>query len=97
MSSTLSHALIVGVPLALTFVLIVLIWGVGRNRKGPHPETYKLSEPWTHGPILWASDEPTAHAHNTGRSLVADTAVHSDDAGEQSSHATIGGGASGKW
>ena len=39
-------------------VLVALIWGVGKNRKGPHPATYKMSEEWTHDPILWASDEP---------------------------------------
>ncbi len=39
----------------------MLIWGVGKNRKGPHPATYKMSDQeWTHEPILWASDEPEA-------------------------------------
>lgn len=69
------------VPLVLTLVLIGLIWGVGKNRKGPHPETYKLSEPWTHEPILWASEEPADHGHG----------------GYGSHPVTIGGGASGKW
>jgi hypothetical protein len=69
------------VPLVLTLVLIGLIWGVGKNRKGPHPETYKLSEPWTHEPILWASEEPADHDHG----------------GHGSHPVTIGGGASGKW
>jgi hypothetical protein len=44
-------------------VLVALIWGVGKNRKGPHPATYKMSEEWTHDPILWASDEPADHGH----------------------------------
>ena len=63
MSTALSHSLLGGVPLAITLVLIALIWGVGKNRKGPHPATYMLSEPWTHEPILWASDEPADHGH----------------------------------
>ncbi|WP_036436618.1 hypothetical protein [Mycobacterium sp. URHB0044] len=48
-----------GVPLLLLLVLIALIW----SRKGPHPATYDMSEPWTHAPILWASDEPADHGH----------------------------------
>jgi hypothetical protein len=69
------------VPLAILLVLIALIWGVGKNRKGPHPATYTLSEKWTHDPILWASDEPADHGHSA------------HGAGSLS----IGGGASGKW
>ena len=48
-----------GVPLLILLVLIALIW----SRKGPHPATYKLSEEWTHAPILWAADEPADHGH----------------------------------
>jgi hypothetical protein len=62
-STALTHSLLGGVPLAITLVLIALIWGVGKNRKGPHPATYLLSEPWTHEPILWASEEPEGHGH----------------------------------
>jgi hypothetical protein len=80
-STALTHSLLGGVPLAITLVLIVLIWVVGKNRKGPHPETYKLSDTWTHEPILWASDEPADHGHG----------------GHGSHPLTIGGGASGKW
>ena len=44
----------------LVAVLAVLIW----SHKGPHPATYKMSEPWTHPPILWAAtDEDVGHAH----------------------------------
>jgi hypothetical protein len=81
-STALTHSLLGGVPLAILLVLIALIWGVGKNRKGPHPATYKLSDRWTHAPILWASDEPVApadHGHGGHGSL------------------SIGGGASGKW
>ncbi|KKW64522.1 hypothetical protein ABQF17_24805 [Mycolicibacterium elephantis] len=59
MSSTLSHALVILVPLGLTAVLAALIW----RGKGPHPATYQMSEKWTHEPILWASDEPAEHGH----------------------------------
>lgn len=66
MSTALTHSLLGGVPLAITLVLIVLIWVVGKNRKGPHPQTYKLSDQWIHEPILWASDEPVDHGHGHG-------------------------------
>jgi hypothetical protein len=76
-STALTHSLIGGIPLALTAILAVLIW----RKKGPHPATYKMSEPWTHAPILWAADEPADHGHG----------------GHGSHSVTIGGGASGKW
>ena len=44
-STALTHSLLIGVPLAITLVLAALIWGVGKNRKGPHPASYKMSEP----------------------------------------------------
>ncbi|KUH80523.1 hypothetical protein AU186_13365 [Mycobacterium sp. GA-1999] len=55
----MTHALLILVPLGLTAVLAALIW----RHKGPHPATYKMSEPWKHAPILWASDEPADHGH----------------------------------
>ena len=55
------HLLFVGIPLLLVAVLAALIW----SRKGPHPATYKRSEPWTQAPILWASDEPADHGHGS--------------------------------
>jgi hypothetical protein len=58
-STALAHSLLGGVPLLLLLVLIALIW----SRKGPHPATYDMSEPWTHAPILWAADEPADHGH----------------------------------
>ena len=82
MSTALTHSLLGGVPLAVLLVLVALIWGVGKNRKGPHPATYKLSDEWTHDPILWASDEPADHGHSGGHGLHP---------------VTVGGGASGKW
>ena len=59
MSIALAHSLMGGVPLLVLVVLIALIW----SRKGPHPATYKLSDEWTHAPILWAADEPADHGH----------------------------------
>jgi hypothetical protein len=71
------HALFVGIPLALVIVLSLLIW----SQKGPHAPTYKMSEPWTHEPILWAAiDERVGDPH-----------------GHESDTLTVGGGASGKW
>jgi hypothetical protein len=61
-------------------VLVVLIALIYR-RKGPHPATYKMSDEWTHAPILWASEEPAGHGHG----------------GHGSHPVTVGGGASGKW
>ena len=42
-----------------------------RTGKGPHPATYKLSDEWTHDPILWASDEPADHGHSGARPWLA--------------------------
>jgi hypothetical protein len=58
-STPLLHSLFVLVPLGLAAVLALLIY----RTKGPHPASYKMSEPWRHAPILWASEEPAAHGH----------------------------------
>lgn len=63
MSTALTHSLLGGVPLAVLLVLVFLIYVVGPKRKNPHPETYKMSDKWTHDPILWAADEPADHGH----------------------------------
>ena len=65
MSLALAHSLLGGVPLALLLILVALIF----TRKGPHPATYKMSEEWTHAPILWAADEPADHGHGHGSHL----------------------------
>ncbi|MGA9489994.1 MAG: hypothetical protein WBV80_07025 [Mycobacterium sp.] len=71
------HLFFLGIPLLLVAVLVALIW----SRKGPHPATYKLSESWTHAPILWAAtDEAVGHGHGHGHAEFS-----------------VGGGASGKW
>lgn len=72
------HLIELGVPAALTLVLWLLIG----TRKGPHPATYKMSQPWTHPPILWAAtDEPVGEAHH----------------GHNAPEFKVGGGASGTW
>ncbi|HUL98778.1 MAG TPA: hypothetical protein VLU24_05035 [Mycobacterium sp.] len=71
------HALFVGIPLLIVLILAALIW----SGKNPHPSEYKLSEPWTHDPILWAAvDERVGDVHGHG-----------------SHRLKVGGGASGKW
>jgi hypothetical protein len=73
------HLYFVGIPLLLVILLVALIW----SRKGPHPATYQMSEPWTHPPILWAAtDEVLGHGAHSGHGT---------------SEVSVGGGASGKW
>ena len=55
----IAHSLLGGVPLLVLLVLAAITF----RRKGPHPATYKLSDEWTHEPILWAADEPADHGH----------------------------------
>ena len=57
----IAHSLMGGVPLLVLLVLALIAF----RRKGPHPATYKLSEEWTHEPILWAADEPADHGHGS--------------------------------
>jgi hypothetical protein len=72
------HLFFLGIPLLLTVLLVALIW----SRKGPHPATYQLPEPWTHSPILWAAtDEDIDHGGY----------------GHGAAEFSVGGGASGKW
>lgn len=72
------HLFFVGIPLLLVILLAVPIW----SRKGPHPATYKLPEPWTHPPILWAAtDEDVGPTHGHGGH----------------DKFSVGGGASGTW
>lgn len=87
--------ILVLVPLGLSAVLALLTL----RGKGPHPASYKLSEPWKHSPILWAAEEPQGHhVAATGRSVQADSAAHGGNVGEHHENpVTIGGGASGKW
>jgi hypothetical protein len=74
------HLYLVGIPGLLVVVLAVLIW----SRKGPHAATYKMSEPWTHPPILWAATDEAADNAHGGH-------------GHDNSEFSVGGGASGTW
>jgi hypothetical protein len=71
------HGLFIGIPLLLVIALSAVIW----SRKGPHPASYKLSEQWTHAPILWAATDEAVGGHG----------------GHGKSEFTVGGGASGTW
>jgi hypothetical protein len=72
------HLLFIGIPLLLVLALVAMIW----SHKGPHPKTYKMSEEWTHPPILWAATgEAVGDAHG----------------GHGASEFSVGGGASGTW
>lgn len=72
-----AHLLMTGIPLGLLTVLGLLYL----TRKGPHPATYKLSEKWTHDPILWAATDEAVGGHHGGHG----------------SEFSVGGGASGSW
>lgn len=81
MNSTLIHALYLGAPVAVFALLALFTY----SRKGNHPATYKMSEPWTYGPILWsATDEAVGGGHGHGGAH-----AHAEVA--------VGGGASGRW
>jgi hypothetical protein len=71
------HGFFIGIPLLLVIALSALIW----SRKGPHPASYKLSEQWTHAPLLWAATDEAVGGHG----------------GQGKSEFTVGGGASGTW
>jgi hypothetical protein len=71
------HAIFVGIPALLVAILATMIW----SHKGPHPATYKLSEEWTHEPILWAAVDESVGGNG----------------GHGSDDFAVGGGASGKW
>lgn len=72
-------ALLHGLPVLLVIALIWLIYSRGRKNR----PTYRLSEPFTHEPILWAATDEAIPGGG-----------HHGHAG---SHLTVGGGASGHW
>ncbi|NLU83999.1 hypothetical protein [Rhodococcus sp. HNM0569] len=76
----------VGIPLLITAVIAGLSF-TGRKTAGPVPKPYRLTQSWTHAPVLWSAvDEPVTHAHHGGH--------HAVDAAPAD---LIGGSASGKW
>ena len=73
----MSKALLHGLPVLIVIALIVLVYRRSANQR----PVYRLSQPWTHDPILWAAiDEPLPANHHVG-----------------DASATFGGGASGRW
>lgn len=79
----MSNALLHGLPVLLVIALIALIYSRGRKDR----PSYRLSEPFTHEPILWAAvDEAIpseGHGHGPANVSVANV--------------NVGGGASGHW
>lgn len=54
----------IGIPLLLVALLSARIW----SRKGPHLATYRMSEPWTYPPILWAATDEVIGRHGHAKS-----------------------------
>jgi hypothetical protein len=71
-------ALLYGLPVLLVIALIALIYSRGRKNR----PTYRLSEPFTHEPLLWAA---------------TDEAIPGGGHGHGGSALSVGGGASGHW
>lgn len=76
----MSTALLHGLPVLLVIALVALIYSRGRRNR----PTYRLSEPFTHEPILWAATDEAvpggSHGHGHGVPALS-----------------VGGGASGHW
>ena len=79
-NSALVHALYLGAPVAVFAVLALLIY----SRKGNHPATYQMSQPWTYGPVLWSATDETLGGHG-------------GHGGHGHAEVSVGGGASGSW
>jgi len=62
-------------------VLIVLIY----RHMGARRPLYRLPEPWTHGPVLWAATDEVIPAGRHGQNGHTDQSF------------AVGGGASGHW
>ena len=73
-----SNALLYGTPVLLVIALIAFLYSRGRK----HRPTYRLSQPFTHEPILWSA---------------VDEAVPSPGDGHGGPALNVGGGASGHW
>ena len=71
-------ALLYGLPVLLVIALIALIYARGRRSR----PTYRLSQPFTHEPILWAA---------------VDEAIPGLADGHGSHTLNVGGGARGHW
>ncbi len=73
----MSNALLYGLPVLIVIALIVLVY----RRSATQRPVYRLPQPWTHEPILWAAVDEPVPGHHSG----------------QDSELTVGGGASGRW
>jgi hypothetical protein len=73
-----SDALLLGLPVLLVIAVIALVYARGRNSR----PTYRLSQPFTHEPILWSA---------------VDEAIPGVADGHGSHSVNVGGGASGHW
>lgn len=67
------------IPVVIVAALVFLIY----RRKGDGQAAYRLSQPWSHAPILWAAVDEVVPGggHHGGH--------HGD--------VNVGGGASGRW
>ena len=74
----MSNALLHGLPVLLVIALIALIYSRGRKNR----PTYRLSQPFTHEPILWAAVNESIPCSGDGHGHPG---------------MKIGGGASGHW
>ena len=72
------NALLHGLPVLLVIALVALIYSRGRKNQ----PSYRLSQPFTHDPILWAA---------------TNEAIPGGSHGHGGSDLTVGGGASGHW
>jgi hypothetical protein len=77
-----SNALLLGLPVLLVTALIALFYSRGRQSR----PSYRLSQPFTHEPILWAAVDESVPSSGHG---------HGHGHGEPALN--IGGGASGHW
>ena len=66
-----------GLPVLILVALIVLVY----RRGGVNRPIYRLSQPWTHSPILWAATSEVVPTGTHGRHELV----------------SVGGGASGHW
>jgi len=74
-------ALVHGLPVLLAVALIALIYRLS----GTSRPIYRLSQPWTHGPVLWSATDEAIPAGHHGQH------------GQSDREFTVGGGASGHW
>ncbi|MCH9721488.1 MAG: hypothetical protein K0U67_05460 [Actinomycetia bacterium] len=70
-----------GLPILLAVIAIALIY----RHMGARRHIYRLPEPWTYGPVLWAATDELIPPGSRGHHGPADRV------------SSVGGGASGHW